>query len=161
VPYWIHQVWRGILWYAKNHQPACFRFAIALVLLACALLVGLTLHTASEERRRLAKEWNQRSQKMMELATREEGLMIGQTRQRLLALAESAPVRSGNRRDCKKLLDELFVPNNKPKHLPENNQAVAMLLVIDCRGRTIPLLPTLRRAARWQNWWRSRSSRRG
>jgi hypothetical protein len=44
--------------------------------------------------------------------------MIGQTRQRLLALAESAPVRSGNRRDCKKLLDELFVPNNKPKHLP-------------------------------------------
>jgi hypothetical protein len=44
-----------------------------LVLLACAPLVGLTLHKASEERRRLVKKWNQRSQAMMELATREEG----------------------------------------------------------------------------------------
>jgi len=81
---------------------------LLLVLLACAPLVGLTLHTASEERRRLVKEWNQRSQEMMELATREEGRVIGQTRQLLLALAESSQVRSGNRRDCKKLLDELF-----------------------------------------------------
>jgi PAS domain S-box-containing protein len=81
---------------------------LLLVLLACAPLVGLTLHTASEERRRLVQEWNQRSQEMMELATLEEGQAIGQTRQLLLALAESSPVRSGNRRDCKKLLDELF-----------------------------------------------------
>ena len=78
---------------------------LLLVVLACAPLVGLTLHTASEERRRLVKDWNQRSQEMMELATREEGQVIGQTRQLLLALAESSPVRSGNRRDCKKLLD--------------------------------------------------------
>jgi PAS domain S-box-containing protein len=81
---------------------------LLLVLLACAPLVGLMLRTASEERRRLVKEWNQRSQEMMELAMREEGQVIGQTRQLLLALAESSPVRSGNRRDCKKLLDELF-----------------------------------------------------
>ena len=81
---------------------------LLLVLLACAPLVGLTLHTASEERRRLVKEWNQRSQEMMELATREEGRVIGQTRQLLLVLAESSPVRSGSRRGCKKLLDELF-----------------------------------------------------
>jgi PAS domain S-box-containing protein len=81
---------------------------LLLVLLACAPLVGLTLHTASEERRRLVQEWNQRSQEMMELATREEGQAIGQTRQLLLTLAESSPVRSGNRRDCKKLLDEMF-----------------------------------------------------
>ena len=81
---------------------------LLLVLLACAPLVGLTLHTASEERRRLAKEWNQRSQEMMELATREDGRVIGQTRQLLLVLAESSPVRSGSRRGCKKLLDELF-----------------------------------------------------
>ncbi|MGA2281882.1 MAG: hypothetical protein ABSG80_16450, partial [Verrucomicrobiota bacterium] len=60
---------------------------LLLVLLACAPLVGLTLHTASEERRRLVKEWNQRSQEMMELATREEGRVIGQTRQLLLVLA--------------------------------------------------------------------------
>ena len=81
---------------------------LLLVLLACAPLVGLTLHTASEERRRLVQEWNQRSLEMMELATREEGHVLGQTRQLLLALAESSQVRSGNRRGCKKLLDELF-----------------------------------------------------
>jgi PAS domain S-box-containing protein len=87
---------------------------LLLVLLACAPLVGLTLHTASEERRRLVEEWNQRSQEMMELATREEGQAIGQTRQLLLALAGSSAVRSGNRRDCKKLLDELF--GNSPRY---------------------------------------------
>ena len=81
---------------------------LLLVLLACAPLVGLTLYTASEERQRLVQEWNQRSQDMMELATREEGRVIGQTRQLLLALAESSQVRSGNRRDCQKLLDELL-----------------------------------------------------
>ena len=46
---------------------------LLLVLLACAPLIGLTLHTASEDRRRLVKEWNQRAQEMMQLATREEG----------------------------------------------------------------------------------------
>jgi len=81
---------------------------LLLVLLACAPLVGLTLHTASEERRRLVAEWDQRSQEMMDLAVREEGRVIGQTRQLLLALAESSAVRSGNRRNCKKLLGELL-----------------------------------------------------
>ncbi|MGD0087756.1 MAG: PAS domain S-box protein [Verrucomicrobiota bacterium] len=81
---------------------------LLLVLLACAPLVGLTLYTASEERQRLVQDWNQRSQDMMELATREEGRVIGQTHQLLLALAESSQVRSGNRRDCQKLLDELL-----------------------------------------------------
>jgi len=81
---------------------------LLLVLLACAPLVGLMLHTASEEHRRLVKDWNQRSQAMTELATREEGRVIGQTRQLLLALAESSPVRSGSRRDCKKLLEDLL-----------------------------------------------------
>ena len=81
---------------------------LLLVLLACAPLVGLTLHTASEDHRRLVQEWNQSSQEMMELATREEERVIGQTRQLLLVLAESSAVRSGNRRGCKKLLDDLF-----------------------------------------------------
>lgn len=110
------------------HSVLCFRFymyrnmrkiisrlvsglrwrLLLLVLLACAPLVGLMLHTASEERRRLVKEWMQRSQEMVELATREESQVIGQTRQLLLALAESSQVRSDNRRGSKKLLDELF-----------------------------------------------------
>ncbi len=79
-----------------------------LVLLACAPLVGLTLRTASEERRRLVKDWKQRSREMMDLATREESQMIGQTRQLLLALAESVPGRSDNPGDGKKLLDLLL-----------------------------------------------------
>jgi PAS domain S-box-containing protein len=81
---------------------------LVLVLLASAPLVGMTLHTASEERQRLVQEWNERSQEMTEMAAREEGRVIGQTRQFLLALAESAPVHSGSRRGCQKLLDELF-----------------------------------------------------
>ncbi|HXR48939.1 MAG TPA: PAS domain S-box protein [Candidatus Limnocylindrales bacterium] len=81
---------------------------LLLVLLACAPLVGLMLHTASEEHRRLVEEWNQHSQAMTELATREDGRVIGQTRQLLIALAESSPVRSDSRRDCKKLLDDLL-----------------------------------------------------
>ena len=81
---------------------------LLLLLLACAPLVGVTLHTASEEHRRLVKQWNQRSQEMMELAMREEGQTIGQTCQLLLALADSSPVGLGNPRDCKKLLDELL-----------------------------------------------------
>jgi PAS domain S-box-containing protein len=81
---------------------------LLLVLLACAPLVGLTLHTASEERRRMVKDWNQRSQAMMQLATQEEGPVLGQTRKLLLALAESGPVRAGNRKECEKLLAELL-----------------------------------------------------
>src|SRR5277367_6254958 len=81
---------------------------LLLVLLACAPLVELTLHTASGERRQLVKDWNQRAQEMMQLATREEEQVVGQTRQLLFAMAESATVRSANRRDCEKLLDELF-----------------------------------------------------
>jgi len=42
------------------------------------------------------------------MATREEEQVIGQARQVLLALAESAPVRSGNKRESKKWLDDLF-----------------------------------------------------
>ena len=38
---------------------------LLLVLLACAPLVGLILHTASEEHRRQVKEWNQLTQAMM------------------------------------------------------------------------------------------------
>ena len=81
---------------------------LLLVLVACAPLVALTLHTASEERRRMVKDWKQHSQEMMQLAAREESQVIGQTRQLLLVLADSAPVRAGNLRECKKLLDELF-----------------------------------------------------
>jgi len=81
---------------------------LLLVVLTCAPLVALTLHTAWDDRRRAKTAWSQRSQRMMELANREEEKVIGETRQLLMALAESAPVRAGDRRECKRLVDQLF-----------------------------------------------------
>ena len=78
---------------------------LLLVVLACAPLVGLTLHTAWDDRRRAVSDWMQRSQEMVQLATREEEKVIGQTRQLLFAVAESSQMRSGNRKECKKYLD--------------------------------------------------------
>jgi signal transduction histidine kinase len=45
---------------------------------------------------------------MMQSASREEEKLMGETRQLLIAMAESGPVRSGNRRNSKKLVDELY-----------------------------------------------------
>ena len=81
---------------------------LVLVALACAPLAGLTLYSAWQERYSQVAGWKQRSQDMMKLAIREEEKVIGQTRQLLLALAESSQAQSGNRRDCKKLVDGLF-----------------------------------------------------
>src|SRR6185436_2367372 len=81
---------------------------LLLVVLACAPLAGLTLHNASNERRQQVADWQQRSQETVQQAKREEQKVVGQTRQLLLALAESSAVRSGNRRECNKLLNDLF-----------------------------------------------------
>lgn len=81
---------------------------LLLVLLACTPLVALMLYSASEDRRQLEAEWMQRSDELLRLARREEEKVIAQTRQLLLAVAESSGVRAGNRRDCKKLLDGIL-----------------------------------------------------
>ncbi len=81
---------------------------LLLVLLACAPLVGLIIHTASEDRRRERNIWEQRAQRITQVATREEERLIGQTRQLLLAVSESSAVRAGNWRTSQRLLSELF-----------------------------------------------------
>jgi PAS domain S-box-containing protein len=81
---------------------------LLLVLLACTPLAGLILHTASDDRRRDRDSWEQRAQKITQLATREEERVVGQTRQLLLAVSESSAVRSGNWRTSQRLLSELF-----------------------------------------------------
>ena len=81
---------------------------LLLVMLACAPLVGLMLHRSAADRRGLVAAWNQRAQDLMQLATREETRLIGQTRQLLLALSESTQVRAGSRKAREKLLAELF-----------------------------------------------------
>jgi signal transduction histidine kinase len=81
---------------------------LLLVVLACAPLLALTLHSAWEDRRRQVAAWRQRAAKLKETAIREEEELAGATRQLLLAVSGSAPVRTGNQRGCKRLLDELF-----------------------------------------------------
>lgn len=84
---------------------------LLLVLLACVPLAALTLHTASEARRREQANWNQRLLKVQQLAGVEEERLLGHTRQVLLAVSVSGPVRSGNERACQRLLTEVFTNN--------------------------------------------------
>jgi signal transduction histidine kinase len=81
---------------------------LLLVLLACAPLVVLALHSTWEDQRRELAEWQQRSLRLAQIAKQEEEDLVGETRQLLLAVAESSPVRSNNRRGAKRLLDEVF-----------------------------------------------------
>jgi signal transduction histidine kinase len=88
---------------------------LVLVILACAPLAALILHTAWDDRRRQERNWEQRAARLTELASREESELLGGTRQLLLALAESGPVRSANRRACKRLMDDLLA--SYPRYL--------------------------------------------
>lgn len=90
---------------------------LLLVILTCAPLVALTVNTALEDRRRQMSNWLQRSQRLTELAVREEQELAGGTRQLLLALAEASAVRNGNRRASKKLVDDLLATYPKYANL--------------------------------------------
>jgi len=81
---------------------------LLLILLACAPLVALILHTAGEDRRRAMANWSQRSQRMLSIARDEEQQAIGGTRQLLLAVAESSSIRTLRPHRCKEYLDMLF-----------------------------------------------------
>jgi signal transduction histidine kinase len=88
---------------------AGLRFRLfALVLLVCAPLVVLMLHSAGEDRRRAEAGWRQKSQELQQIASRDEEHLIGSTRQLLLAVSESSYVHSLDPRRCKKGLDDLF-----------------------------------------------------
>lgn len=110
---------------------------LLLGLLAGAPLVGLMLHAASEDRRRLVADWNQRTQDLMQLASQEEAQLLGQTRQLLLALAESTQVRSGKRDICEKLLNELF--SSYPRY--------ARLGVVGTNGAVLASTPSMKQAS--------------
>jgi signal transduction histidine kinase len=81
---------------------------LLLVVVTCTPLIALTLHKAGEDRRRAMSFWRQRATRMMQSASHEEEKLMGETRQLLIAMAQSGPVRSGNRRNSKKLVDELY-----------------------------------------------------
>lgn len=80
---------------------------LLLVVLACAPLVALMLHTAGEDRQRAKTAWRQRSQRVLQLAGRQEEDVVASARQFLLAISESSSVRSFDAQRCKVWLDEL------------------------------------------------------
>ena len=88
-----------------SHFFSGLRFRLLLlVVLASAPPLGLIFHGAGEDRRRQSAEWVQRLHGMVQLANREDDKVIGQTRQLLLAIAESSPVRSGSRAGLQKVV---------------------------------------------------------
>ncbi len=113
---------------------------LLLVFLACVPLAGLTLHTGSEARRREQSNWTQRLLKVQHLAEVEEERLLAHTRQVLLAVSVSGPVRSGNERMCQRLLTEVFT----------NNPSYANLTVLKTNGQLLasarPFVHTLNQA---------------
>jgi signal transduction histidine kinase len=93
--------------FAQKLSGLRFRLLL-LLLLVCAPLLALMLHTAGEDRRRAMASWQKRAEEMSQVAQREEQEMVSATHQLLLAIAESSAVHSMNPRRCKKfLVDEL------------------------------------------------------
>jgi signal transduction histidine kinase len=106
---------------------------LLLVLLACAPLVLLMLHAAGEERRQAIANWRQQAQDLQQTARRDEQELIGSTRQLLLAVSESAYVRTLDPHRCKKGLDDLFASYPRFSNLgvlSTNGQVVASAKVL-------------------------------
>jgi len=99
---------------------------LLLVLLACAPLAGLTVHTASQDRRHALTDWRARARQLAQVARREEAALIEQTRQLLLAVSESSAVRSGNLEASRRSLEEVFAsyPGNANLGLINTNGQV-------------------------------------
>jgi signal transduction histidine kinase len=92
-----------------SHLFCGLRFRLlVLVVVTCAPLVVLVLHTAGEDRRRAIANWREKALKLQQSARHDEQQVIDDTRQLLLAFSESASVRSLNSRKCKRAVDELF-----------------------------------------------------
>jgi hypothetical protein len=73
---------------------------LVLVVVTCAPLVALVLHTAGEDRRRAIVSWGEKAQKLQQSARQDEQQVIDSTRQLLLAVSESTSVHSLNSRRC-------------------------------------------------------------
>src|SRR3954454_11830210 len=79
---------------------------LVLVLLTCAPLVALTLHTSWEDRRKAMANWRQRSAAFVQHAAGEEQKLLSDGKSLLHALSESEAVQSGDVEGCKKLLPQ-------------------------------------------------------
>jgi len=77
---------------------------LLLVLLVCAPLVVLILHSADADRRGAMEHWQQRSAEVMQIAQSEETEMVDATRQFLLAISESSTAHSLKPKRCREFL---------------------------------------------------------
>ncbi|HVV01234.1 MAG TPA: ATP-binding protein [Verrucomicrobiae bacterium] len=91
-----------------GHLFSGLRFRLLLlVMIACAPLVVLTLHTAWNDRHRALTVWRQRAAAVQESSAREEETVFNKTRTLLLTMAQLGAIRSGNTKESKVLVDEL------------------------------------------------------
>ncbi len=81
---------------------------LVLVVVVCAPLVAVMLHTSWEDRRRALTGWRQRARNLTQVNRREEQALVAGTRQLLLAMAESSSVRSLNPSRSQKWLEEMW-----------------------------------------------------
>lgn len=79
---------------------------LLLVLMTCAPLVALTLHTSWEDRRRQVLNWQQRAARVAQLATQEESEFIVDTRQHLLGISELQAFRNFRRPNAENYLNQ-------------------------------------------------------
>ena len=98
-----------------------------LVLLACAPLVGFTLHTASNERRHELTTWRQRASQLAQVALREEARLLKQTRQLLLAVSVSSATRSESPEARKRALEDVLA----------TSPSYANLALVDTNGQVL------------------------
>jgi PAS domain S-box-containing protein len=99
---------------------------LLLVLLVCAPLIALTLHTASHERRQAVTAWRERAQRLSRQARRAEDNLLSQSRRLLLAVSESSAVQSGTRQARKRSLEKMFAsyPNYSNLGVADTNGEV-------------------------------------
>jgi signal transduction histidine kinase len=94
-------------WKIANYLFSGLRFRLlVLVVLTCAPLVALTLHTAWEDRRKAVIAWRQRSERVVQLAGHEEDRLITEGRRLLLGISMSDSVKAGDVAGCKRLLPQ-------------------------------------------------------
>ena len=80
---------------------------LLLVALVSAPFVGLILHTAYEDRRQAKTAWAERAITLGQQMGQHETKLIASTRQLLIAMAESAPVRAASQRAAHSLIEHL------------------------------------------------------
>jgi signal transduction histidine kinase len=113
-----------------------------LVLLVCAPLVAVMLHTAGEDRRQAIVNWQERAQRLATIAQRNEQQVLDDTHQLLVAISAHSSVLSLDPWRCKKSLAEVL--SARPRYanlgvLLTNGQVLAS---------AVPLPPAENRARR-------------